>query len=101
MTSDEADRSRPTDGQGSRDGGSRWRSPGRVALVAALAATVLFFLLQLGWSYLDDGSIAADSLLSRAVGAIIFGVLWGSFMWFAVWRRPGNRGVPNKSKTKL
>lgn len=101
MPSDEADRSRPVDGQGGREGGSRWRSPGRVALVATLGATVLFFLLQLGRSYFEDGSMDGDSLLSTAVEALAFGVLWGSFMWFAFWRRVGHRRAPSQSSTEL
>lgn len=100
MTSDEADRSRTTGSQGDQELGSRWRSPRRAALVATLGATVLFFLLQLGWSYLEDGSVDEDSLLSRAGGALIFGVLWGSFMWFVVWRRAGIREVPNQGRTE-
>lgn len=99
MTSDEAGRREPTDGRGDLQGGSLWRTPGRVALVVTLGAAVLFFLLQLGWSYLQDGSIDGDRLLSGAVAALIFGVLWGSFMWFAVWRRAGIRGAANQRTT--
>lgn len=100
MTREEADRSRPTDTQGSRGGDARWRSTGRVALVSFLTVIVLFFLFQLGWSYFEDGRLDGNSVLGAAVGALVFGVLWGSFMWFVVWRRAGHRGHRTSSSTK-
>lgn len=50
--------------------------------LSTFGATGLFFLLLTGWDVVIDGDGLGESVLHAAVTALVFGVIWGGYLYW-------------------